>query len=197
MYKSHKYAPEGVTGGYDKEGTVSNSNIFQSFKFKVFIVFIVFISFVFYKSVSHLASADNKYLGDKKNEKTNMVSSNIPNASNASDNSGNRAKGMDKSSKSQSKPVTNNSVDERQLSNNDKGINISSNWRLASVIQNKKSKEWFIHIINNSGEIKRIAQSNCTHDEFGQYECMIDGEKITKFSGGNKSGIPSIFSASK
>lgn len=203
MYKSHKYAPDGVTGGYDKEGTVSNTNIFQSFRFKYMLVFTIIIIVVFVKSMTYLFSDKNSYLNKKDKEvkenvkKDNVVSDNLSNTSHASNNNGDRTGGMDKSSKPQSKSITNNGVDEQQVSKSNNAINISSVWRLGSVIQNKKTKEWFIHAINNNGQIKRLSPSNCTHDEFGQYECTVDNEKITKYSGGNSSAIPSIFSAAK
>ncbi len=73
-------------------------------------------------------------------------------------------------------------------------------YRIVSVIQNHKTGVWLVHIGDKKGHIQRVSPDSCTHDEFGQVECVVDGVRITKYfkSDDNDKDITSgLFTAAK
>lgn len=218
-YNSHAktQAKDGINkGGFDKEGiNSSGQTVFHSWKFRGLVLFIFAMGYFFYSSVVHMSRADSAFnkspmaaVNNNKvqtNEKVSKVASNnLSSVNNASGDSGDRAKGMDRSP-DRTKDVsglgkdTNIELASRPSPDSDKGISPSTNWRLGTVINNKRTHEWFIYIVSTQGDIKRINADNCTHDEYANYECIIDNELITKSTGSKPStgiiSVPSLLSS--
>lgn len=65
---------------------------------------------------------------------------------------------------------------------------LSKVWRMSGVISNKKTNKYLLTAINSNGYTRFIESSVCVMDSHSQPECLVDGELITLFSGGDSDG---------
>ncbi len=218
-YNSHAKttAKDGINkGGFDKEGTVSTGQtVFHSWSFRLSMLFSIIAIWV----VSHnvLAFVNSQYkqpinqsieaTNDKSIKDVKNTADSVHDSDTSSSNDWDRTKGVDKlpdvsSGVSNSVVSTPNVLVGQQLPKNSKVIILSTDWRLASVIRNKRTKEWLIYIVDAKNHLTRIDPTLCTHDEFGQIECVMNNERITSTSGQKTETVatipvPSIFTSSK
>ena len=206
-YNSHAKttAKDGINkGGFDKEGTVSTGQtVFHSWSFRLSMLFSIIAIWVvshnvlaFFDSqhkqpINQLIEATNdKSIMDTKEAKntaTDLHSSSITSiaVSGAARVSGGAIGVLD----GVSLPIVN------------KNLSLSSGWRVASVLRNTRTKEWLIYIADSKNHLTRIDPTLCTHDEFGQIECVMNNERITSTSGQKieiaSIPVPSLFTSSK
>ncbi|MDD1608822.1 MAG: hypothetical protein LUQ18_10085 [Methylococcaceae bacterium] len=213
-YNSHAktVAKDGINkGGFDKEGTQSNETVFHSWSFRFSIVVGLFAIWFVANNVMAFsdslqsptkASTHERDTTSHANGIKNPVSLDAKETKDTADNLHGVSTTDVVLSSSRIGVATNGDkdrvLDGVSLSDSNKNLVVSSFWRIASVIQNKRTKDWFVYLVDNKGNLKRINPSLCTHDEFGQVECVMNGETVTKFSGSKVAktdGIPSIFAS--
>ncbi|MDD1606080.1 MAG: zonular occludens toxin domain-containing protein [Methylococcaceae bacterium] len=215
-YNSHAKtaAKDGINkGGFDKEGTQSNETVFHSWSFRFSIVVGLFAIWFVANNVmafsdslqsptkastherditSHANGIKNPINLDAK--ETKDTADNLSLVNKSSDSNDNRTGHISDTLSTSS----GNGLSSSKSSDINQNSHLSDKWRVASVIQNKRTKDWFVYLVDNKGNLKRINPSLCTHDEFGQVECVMNGESVTKFSGSKVAktdGIPSIFAS--
>jgi zona occludens toxin (predicted ATPase) len=166
-------------GGYDKEGLTGGSTIFQGAKFKfylaVFIICILAIIYCFY-SLKHSKTLSNSI--------PTTISTVAPTPSQIQ----------------QAQPQAQPFILPVQLpppQSKPPKPEYSERWRVAGRIKGivDEVEQHILYLVDRKGHIKRVLESACIHDNFQQYTCFIDGEKIDAYSGSYNSVADTLVSS--
>lgn len=157
-------------GGHDKENTALKTSLFNSAKFKfyalLFVVSVTGFFFLFYRVKTQIAP---KYFG---NPTTQQQPQPLPATVPPS---------IFPTHEQNNKPLDLPNIQQKTL---DKSKDIYSvNWRISGVVANKKTGKLIVYASDYYNHVRRLSPQSCTHDDYGQYECILDGQRLTFFSG--------------
>lgn len=159
LYKSHTQSNN--LGGEIVEGSAVESSFFKSLKFKFMIFGVVSSLLVIAFSSYHLATKTVPKYTTKLSLPAGSLSSSPSSPLSV------------KPVAQVSPPLPPQPVD-------------SLRWRVLAVL--KKGGNTKIYLADASGRLRRASLSDCTSDDFGQYFCLIDGQKVSPWSGSTAQG---------
>lgn len=163
IFACYKTDTMGGGGGHNKENTAFKQSWFGTLKFKFFLVLLLVSMGGCVALMSYVnEKVAPKYIGKPITQVQPLRNTEQP-----------------------AQPLRNTEQPVQPLRNTEqqKPAIVSIGWRVSGVVENKKNHKQVVYLSDLNGHIKRVASENCTHDSFGQYDCAVEGERVTFFTG--------------